>query len=149
MVSSFEVRTACPLISFLFARLGGSLGVFPHLENFISEGNSLGVVVADLLPLLRQLIDWFRDLVREAMLEVRSSELETGLSSSGDPVEGDTAVSAPREVRAFYALNEECGLDDDTLGRFKDSFNSLNGLGLVYLVKGNKLAISSLGRCVL
>ena len=77
MVSSSEVRIACPSISFLFACLGGSLGVFPHLENFISEGNSLGVVVADLLPLLHQSIDWFWDLVREAMLEVRSSELET------------------------------------------------------------------------
>ena len=68
----------------------GSLGVFHHLENFISEGNNLGVVVADLLLLLRQSIDWFRDLVREAMSEVRSSKLKTGLSSSGDPVEGDT-----------------------------------------------------------
>ena len=56
------------------------------------------------------------------MSEVRSSELETGLSSSGDPVEGDTAVSTPREVRAFYAFNEECRLDDNTLGRFKDKF---------------------------
>ena len=125
MVSSFEVRTACPSISFLFARLGGSLGVFPHLKNFIFEGNSLGIVMADLLPLLRQSIDWFRDLVREVMSEVRSSELETGLSSSDDPVEGDTAVSNPREVRAFYALNEECGLDADTLGRFKDRFQFL------------------------
>ena len=51
------------------------------------------------------------------MSEVRSSELEIGLSSSGDPVEGDTTVSNPREVRAFYTLNEECGLDADTLGR--------------------------------
>ena len=122
MVSSSEVRTACLSISFLFVRLGGFLGAFPHLENFISKGNSLGIVVADLLPLLCQSIDWFRDLVREVMLEVRSSELETGLSSSGDLVEGDTAISAPREVRAFYALNEECGLDDNTLGRFKDRF---------------------------
>ena len=122
MVSSSEVRIACPSISFLFMRLGGSLGVFPHLENFISEGNSLGVVVADLLPLLRQSIDWFWDLVREAMSKVRSSELETRLSSSGDPVEEDTVVSNPREVRAFYALNEECGLDADTLDRFKDRF---------------------------
>ena len=56
------------------------------------------------------------------MSEVRSSELETGLSLSDDPVEGGTAISAPREVRAFYALNEECGLDDNTLGRFKDRF---------------------------
>ena len=43
---------------------------------------------------------------REAMSKVRSSELETGLSSSGDPVEGDTAMFKPREVRPFYALKE-------------------------------------------
>ena len=122
MVSSSEVRTACPSISFLFACLGGSLGVFPYLENFIFEGNNLGIVVVDMLPLLRQLIDWFRDLVREVMSEVRSSELEIGLLSSDDLVKGDTAISTPREVRAFYALNEKCGLDDDTLGRFKDRF---------------------------
>ena len=56
------------------------------------------------------------------MSEARSSELETGLSSSDDLVEGDTTVSTPREVRAFYALEEVCGLDVDTLGRFKDRF---------------------------
>ena len=97
MVSSSEVRIACPSISFLFSRLGGSLGVFPHLENFFFEGNSLSIALADLLPLLRQSIDWFESLVREReiMSKVRSSELETGLSSSGDPVEGDTAVSIP------------------------------------------------------
>ena len=53
---------------------------------------------------------------------MRSSELDTGLSSSGGPVEGDTAVSTPRQVRAFYSLNEECGLDADTVARFKDRF---------------------------
>ena len=53
---------------------------------------------------------------------MRSSELDTRLSSSGGPVEGDTAVSTPRQVRAFYALNEECGLDADTVARFKDRF---------------------------
>ena len=93
-----------PLDFLPFAHLGGSLGVFPHFENFIFEGNSLGVVVADLLPLLRQSIDWLQELVREVMSKVRSSKLETGLSLSGDPMEGDSAVSNPREVRAFYAL---------------------------------------------
>ena len=34
----------------------------------------------------------------------------------------DTAVFAPREVRAFHALEEECGLDDETLSRFKEKF---------------------------
>ena len=84
----------------------------------------MGIVVADLLPLLRQSIDWFWGLVREreAMSEVRSSKLEIGLSSRGDLVKGDIAVSNPREVRAFYALKEECELDVDTLGRFKDRF---------------------------
>ena len=124
MVSSSEVRIVCSSISFLFVRLGGSLGVFLHLEDFVFKGNCLGVALVDLLPLLLQSIDWFESRVREQeiMSEVWSSELETGLSSSGDPVEGDTAVSTPREVRAFYALEEECGLDADTLGRFMDRF---------------------------
>ena len=59
---------------------------------------------------------------REIMSKVRSSELDTGLSSSGEPVEGDTAVSTPREVKAFYALEEVCGLDADIVGRFMDIF---------------------------
>ena len=52
MVSSSEFRIACPSISFLFARSGGSLGVFPNVEDFVFEGNSLGVVLTDLCPLL-------------------------------------------------------------------------------------------------
>ena len=56
------------------------------------------------------------------MAKVRSSELETGLSSSGGPEEGDTVVSAPRVVRAFHALEEVCGLDEETVSRFKDRF---------------------------
>ena len=53
---------------------------------------------------------------------MRSSELETGLSSSDGLMEADTTVSAPRPVRAFYALEEACGLDADTVARFKDRF---------------------------
>ena len=56
------------------------------------------------------------------MFEVRSSELDIGLLSSGEPVKGDTTVSTPQEVRAFYALEEACGLDADTIARFKDRF---------------------------
>ena len=124
MVGSSDVRIACPSISFLFACLGRSLGVFPNVEDFVFEGNSLGVVLTELCPLLHQSIDWFEGLVRErgTTSEVRSSELDTGLSSSGEPVEGDTAVSTPREVKAFYALEEVCGLDVDIVGRFRDIF---------------------------
>ena len=56
------------------------------------------------------------------MSEVRSSELDIRLLSSGEPVEGDTTVSTPQEVRAFYALEEACGLDADTVAKFKDRF---------------------------
>ena len=59
---------------------------------------------------------------REIMSEVRSNELDIGLSSSGKPVEGNTAISTPREVRVFYALEEVCGLDAETVARFKDRF---------------------------
>ena len=56
MVSSSEVRIACPSISFLFARLGAFLGVShsfsPLIEGFVFEGNNLNVVLAELLPLL-------------------------------------------------------------------------------------------------
>ncbi|KAM4078375.1 hypothetical protein ACB094_09G032200 [Castanea mollissima] len=110
MVSGSEVRIAYPSISFLFARLEGSLGVFPNLENFVFKGNNLSVSLADLLPLLRQSDDWFEGLVKERgiMFDIRSSELKIGLSSSNDPAEEDTAISMLREVRAFHALEEVC-----------------------------------------
>ena len=133
MVNSSEVRVACPSISFFFARLGAFLGTshtfLPLVGNFVFEGSSLCVVLGDLFPLLCQSIDWFEGLVseRRAMSEVRSSELETGLSSSDDPVKmgDDTAVSIPREVRAFSALGEECGLDVEILSRFSRRFQFL------------------------
>ena len=56
------------------------------------------------------------------MSKVRSSELETGLSSSDESVEGDTAIFVPQEIRAFHALKEVCGLDSKTLSRFRDTF---------------------------
>ena len=71
------------------------------------------MVLTELCPLLCQSLDWFEGLVRERgiMSKVRSSELDTGLSSSGKPAEVATAVSTPQEVRAFYALEKACGLD--------------------------------------
>ena len=58
------------------------------------------------------------------MSEVRLSELETGLSSSDDPVEveEDIAISVSREVRAFHALREVCSLNDETLSWFRRRF---------------------------
>ena len=125
MVSGSEVRAICPSVSFFFARLEATLGVsgdfLPLVGDFVFAGCGLSLVIGELSPILGQSLAWFEGETRR-MAEVRSSELETGLSSSGDPEGGDTAVSAPRVVRAFHALEEVCGLDDETVGRFKDRF---------------------------
>ena len=131
MVSSSEARIPCPSISFLFVRLGASLGVShsfsPLIEGFVFKGNSLNMVLAELLPLLHQSVNWFKGLVieRRGMSEVRSSEHETRSSSSDNPVgvEVDTVVSSPREVRVFSTLGEECGSDIKTLSRFSQSIS--------------------------
>ena len=125
MVSGSEVRVVCPSVSFFFARLGAALGVSGDflllVGDFIFAGCGLSLVIGELSPILGQSLAWFEGETRR-MVEVRSSELETGLSSSGSPEVGDTAVSAPRVVRAFHALEEVCGLNVDTLNRFKDRF---------------------------
>ena len=130
MVGSPKVRILCASISFLFARLGASLEVSRTfrllVEGYVFRDSSLSVVLADLYPLLYQSVDWFEELVdkQRVMLEVRSSDLDMGLSSSDDPVEveEDTMVAGPREVKAFSTHGEECGLDVETFSRFRDRF---------------------------
>ena len=39
---------------------------------------------------------------------------------------GYSAVSIPREIRAFHALEEVCNLDGETLSRFRDRFQFPN-----------------------
>ena len=67
------------------------------------------------------------------MSEVRSSELEMGLSSSDNPmeVEEDTAASGPQEIRAFHTLGEVCFLDAKTL--------SWGGMSLSLFTRGGVL----------
>ena len=99
MVSSFEVKVACPSVSLFFARLGPTLGIFgdffPLVGDYIFEGCGLSAVLGELSPILGQSLAWLEGETKR-MSEVRSSELEIGLSSSEGPVEGDTAVSVPR-----------------------------------------------------
>ena len=69
MVGSFDTRTHFPSISFLFARLGAFLSASctfcPSIEGFVFEGSVLGVVLADLVPLLHQSVNWLENLVGE------------------------------------------------------------------------------------
>ena len=91
-------------------------------------------------------------------MEVRSRELDTGLSFSDKAVEADTAVSMPLSLnpsssshivhRAFHALKEECSLDEDTLFKLGIGSKFLMRRGIVCLVQTKKLVPSLLGRCV-
>ena len=98
MVSGSKVRATCPSMSFFFARLGAALGVssdfLPLVGDFIFVDCGLSLVIGELSPILGQSLAWFEGETRK-MAEVRSSELETGLSFSGNPEGGDTAISAP------------------------------------------------------
>ena len=125
MVSGSDVRVICPSVSFFFARLGAALGVsgdfLPLVGDFVFAGCGLSVVIGELSPILGQTLAWFEGETRR-MAEVQSSKLETRLSSSNGLKGGDTAISTPRVVRAFHALKEVCGLDEETVSRFKDRF---------------------------
>ena len=61
MLSSSEVRAFCPSISFLFAHLGASLGTSCNscslVGDFVEGESSLGLAIADFLPLLCQSVD--------------------------------------------------------------------------------------------
>ena len=93
-----RLEQLAPLCLFFFARLGVALSVsgdfLPLVGDFIFMGCGLSLVIGELSPILGQSLAWFEGETRR-MAEVRSSELETGLSSNGDPEGGDIAVSAP------------------------------------------------------
>ena len=65
-------------------------------------------------------------------VEVGSSKLDIGLSSSDKAIESDTTVLVPvplnpsssshTVLRALHDLKEECSLDKDTLFMFRDRF---------------------------
>ena len=88
MVSGSEVKAACPSVSFFFAHLGAALGVsgdfLPLVRDFIFVVCGLSLVIGELSLILGQSLAWFEGETRR-MVEVRYSELETGLSSSNDP----------------------------------------------------------------
>ena len=146
MVDSSKVRRLCPTLSFFFAHLGASLGSSSSfgslIENFVLGGSGLSLALADLLPLLRELVNWFEGVVGEqkVMSEVKSSELETRMSSSDDlvVVEEDIVASGLREVRAFHAFREVCCLDADTLSKFRDRLQFLERVRVRLPHKGER-----------
>ena len=112
-----------------------------RLGDFVLGDSSLGLVLGNLYPLLRQSLAWFK-LVRGVLRlesmgsKVRSSDLETSLSSSASTAgaEMDTTTSVPSSVpssshpfvsvtpRTFHTPKEKCYFKVDTFSRFRDKF---------------------------
>lgn len=87
MVDYSEVRHLSPSVLLFFARLEAFINSFggrcPTIEGFALGDSSLDLVLANLYPLLRQSLNWFkamqRVLAEERMgSEVRLSNLEMG-----------------------------------------------------------------------
>lgn len=96
MVDYSEVRNLPPSISFFLARLGAFLesssGHFRQVELFASRDSVLRSILSNLYPFVTSILELVQSL-REMLVEervgseIRSSELEMGLSSSDNSVE--------------------------------------------------------------
>ena len=149
MVSGYEVRVACPSVSFFFARLGAALGVsgdfLPLVGDFIFAGCGLSVVLGELSPILGQSIAWFEGETKR-MSKVRSNELETRLLSSSGLEEGDTAVSILVWFGLFMPSRRCVGWMLTPWVDSRIGFNFQSGFTFVGPIMRIGLAISSLVR---
>ena len=106
MVDHTVVRLGSPFISFFFARLGVFLEFFggccPQMGLFVSQECTFRRVLLKLYPLIQHSLvqhHLVSEMAEEGVVgtEVRSSELDTGLSFSDNPVgmEVDIVMSKP------------------------------------------------------
>lgn len=150
MVDFSEDRNLCPSVSFFFARLGAFLetssGHRPYVGLFVSRDSLFKPILTDLYPLLHQSLNWYCLLCAISVEEgqrsvVRSSEMETNLSSSDKPVEMeiDTATSKPSSSKPSMLLTNHVvwtkirSLDSGIGSNFPTK------LGFVFLTKAKEL----------
>ena len=87
-------------------------------------------------------------------IEIRSSDLEMGLSSSGDPIsmEVDIATSKPpssSRPRTLYALEETCNLEEKHIARIRKRFQFLEETMIAFLVQMKRLVPLPMVKCTL
>ena len=120
MVDYSTVRADCPFIAFLFAHLGSLLKFvegecLEGISSFVGKNCPYTSVLSSSFPLVSHSAEVAR-LLR--MSNVRSSDLETGLSSFDDRVvSGATSVSTP-----YKAWNVLCSLSEKDEKRIRDRF---------------------------
>ena len=118
----------------------------PLIGDYLFEGSGLSVVLGELSPVLGRSLAWFEGETRK-MSEVRSSELDTRLSSSGGPVEGDTAVSTLVRLGLFTLSTKSVGWTLIQWPGLGIGFNSLHGFAFISLVLMIGHVISSQVKC--
>ena len=131
MVGFDFLSQECPLVSFFFARLGVFLeyssGRHPQVGLFVSRCSTLRPVLFTLYPLIHQSLVRYhseKNPVKYRADNVRSSELETGLSSNAKSLNQvvDTTVSklpSSSFLRPLHVLSESCSLKESHLKGFR------------------------------
>ena len=122
MVDYSLVRLDCPSISFFFARLCGFLGVIgrkrPRVGLFIERSCPYRSIMLFLFPLVYCSVGIAQSFTMSEGGEVRSSELETGLSLSKD--RGVLEVISPSTPYKAWGIC--CSLKKKDKKRIRDRF---------------------------
>ena len=134
MVGFDFLSQECPSVSFFFAQLGVfleySLGRRPQVSLFVSLCSTFRPVLFTLCLLIHQSLVRYHsemDPIEYRTDDVRSSELETGLSSNAESLNQvvDTAVSnlpSSSSSRPLHTLSEFCSLKECYLKGFRKRF---------------------------
>ena len=142
MIDFDFIRQECPSISIFIARLGVFLeyssGRRPQVGLFVSCFTTFKSILLSLYPLIRHsLIKHHLEMTTVEYREndVRSSELETGLSSNAESLckEVDMAVSkfpSSSSSTPLHALSEFCSLKEKHLKGFRKRFQFPKGTTL-------------------
>ena len=145
MVDYYLVRLNCPSFSFLFTRLYNLLKAvgrkFPRVGLFVEKTYPYRSVLLFLFPLVYRLIGIAQSLIMSGEGEVKSSELETGLSLSKD----HKALQVTSSSTLYKVWDICCTLKGKDNGRI--GFDSLRQSRLGSLVAMIGLSTLMLTKC--
>ena len=158
MIDFAFIRQETPFISFFFARLGvfleNSGGQCPQVGLFLPRNcAAFRLVLLNLYPLIcHSLISYHLEIttMEGKDTEVRSSDLETSLSSSNESIDKDFEIVVSRPLLSskpsstspftpFRALSESCSLEKKHLKSIRKRFQFPHGV-ITRLPRFNKKA---------
>ena len=140
----------CPSVLFFFARLGVFLEYSssrrPQMGLFVSRFTAIRPILFSLYPLIRQSLVRYHfemDPIKYRPDDVRSSELETGLSSSDESLNKviETVVSklpSSSSSCPLHAFSDSCSLKESHLKGFRKRFEFPKGTSVRLPCLGEK-----------